>query len=95
MRKLYFGGKFMDFIRTYFNTKIGAFCTLLGIIKDAWDAQIWLAVILVALWTLFCTVGGLLILPFDVIFCAIVWYANKDIREVMEDMEEEFGLVEE
>ena len=85
----------MDFIYTYFNTKIRALGTLCEATKLVWDARIWLAFVLMVLWTMFCTIGGILLLPIDVIYCAIMWYKNEDAREIMKAIMEEVTLNQE
>ena len=82
----------MRFINVYFNTKIGAIGTLLEVTKDAWDNRVWLAVVLMVLWTMFCIIGGMLLLPIDIIYSAIMWYKRADFREMMEELMEEMVL---
>jgi hypothetical protein len=79
----------MEFIRTYFNVKIAAIGALLRLVEDAWNERIWLAVVLLMLWTLFCTIGGILLLPIDVTVSAIMWCRAEGYREVIEAVETE------
>lgn len=85
----------MNFIRTYFGSKIGAIGRLLDITQDAIDQRIWLAVILTTLWTVVCTIGGLLLFPIDIIYSAIKWYKCPEFREVMKAVNEEYKHAEE
>ena len=82
----------MDFIHTYFNMKIGALKLLFGTIKNAWDDGVGLAVVLMILWTMFCTIGGTLLLPIDIIWCAVLWHKHQEAREVMEEITDELTL---
>lgn len=79
----------MNYIYTYFSAKIGAIGRLLDLAKDAWDQKIWLAVILVILWTAFCTIGGILFFPIDFIWCAIMWHRNRGGREALTEIMDE------
>lgn len=79
----------MRFIKLYFNIKFEAIERLLKTTKDAWDNRVWLAVVLMVLWTMFCIIGGTLLLPIDIIYSAIMWRKHQDFREMMEDIEEE------
>lgn len=74
----------MEFIRTFFNVKLGAVEHLFGLIKSAWDERVWLAVVLMVLWTVFCIIGGTLLLPIDFIYSAIMWCKHEEFREFME-----------
>jgi hypothetical protein len=85
----------MEFIRTYFSVKIAAIGALLRLVEDAWNERVWLAVVLLMLWTLFCTIGGILLLPIDIIVCAILWYKVEGCREVMKEGAMEMALDEE
>ena len=79
----------MGYICTYFNTKIGAIGKLLDVTKDAWDNRLWLTVVLMMLWTLFCTVVGALLTPIDFIYGAIMWHKHPGYRDVLEDLADE------
>lgn len=79
----------MDFINTYFNMKFGAIGRLLELTRDAVYQRMWLGVILAILWTVFCTIGGILLTPIDIIVCAIMWYKCQGAREEMEEVVEE------
>jgi hypothetical protein len=85
----------MEFIRTYFSVKIAAIGALLRLVEDAWNERIWIAVILMMLWTLFCTIGGILLLPIDVTVSAIIWYKAEWYREAMKEGAMEMALDEE
>ena len=73
----------MGFIRTFFNVKLGGVKHLLGLVKSAWDERVWLAAVLMVLWTTVCIIGGTLLLPIDFISCAIMWHKNPDFRTFM------------
>jgi hypothetical protein len=85
----------MDFIRTYFSVKFEALGRLLGLVKSAWDERIWLAVILMVLWTMVCTIGGILVLPIDFIGCCIGWHMNPDFKEATKMVENALASDEE
>lgn len=76
----------MDFIRTYFSVKIEALGRLLESVKSAWDGRIWLAVILMVLWTMFCTIGGILLLPIDFTYSAIMWHKHPEYMEFAKEL---------
>lgn len=82
----------MEFINTFFNAKIGAIGTLFKLTKDAWDERIWLAVVLMVLWTMLCTIGGMILLPIDIIWCAIMWYKSPELRCAIEKIEDEMTV---
>lgn len=81
----------MRYIYTYFNTKIAAIGALIEQTKDAWRNRIWGAVILMVLWTMFCTIGGILLLPIDFIWGAFLWHKSPDVREAMEEIMDELA----
>ena len=85
----------MDFIRTYFSVKIEALGRLLGLVKSAWDGRIWLAVILMVLWTMICTIGGILVLPIDFIGCCIGWHTIPVFKEATKMVENALASDEE
>ena len=74
----------MNFIRAYFKAKFRAIGSLLDVATDAWNQRLWLAVALVILWVTICTIGGILFFPIDVIWCAIAWHKNADVRDAIE-----------
>jgi hypothetical protein len=76
----------MAYILTYFGAKFTAIKGSFGLIKEAWDDQIWLAVFLMTLLTIFCIVGGVLLLPIDIIVGAVAW--RKDPWSVIDAYEE-------
>lgn len=78
----------MDFINTYFETKIGAAKGLFCAIKWALNERRWVFAILAILWTMFCIIGGTLLLPVDVIGQAIAWNVLPGWRKAMEESEE-------
>lgn len=79
----------MRFIKLYFNIKLEVIERLLETTKDAWDNRVWLAVIGLVLWTMFCIIGGMILLPIDIIYSAVMWHKHDDFREMMEEIEEE------
>lgn len=79
----------MSFIHAYFGAKIGAVGKLIELTKDVWDNRLWLAAVLIVLWTMFCIIGGIMLMPIDIIWCAIMWIRNPLAREVMEDVADE------
>ena len=85
----------MEFIRTYFNTKIEAAKGMIGATKTLLEYELWGKAVLAILWTMFCIIGGSLFLPIDIIGSAILWYTNPDIRDFMKDLEEEFTEAQE
>jgi hypothetical protein len=93
MRNLYLGGFVMDFIRTFFNLRIGANVWLIDYTLAVWRECLWLEAIKWTLLTLFSIVIGLLILPIDIIVVAILWNVTPLMRDTMKEDEEKFGLI--
>ena len=82
----------MEFINTFFNAKIGAVGLLFKLTKSAWDDRMWSAVVLMVLWTMVCTIGGMILLPIDIVWCAIMWYKSPVLRHSIEEIEDEMTL---
>lgn len=78
----------MNFIHRYFKVKIGAIGKLIDAAVDAWNERIWLAFVLSILWAVFCTIGGMILLPIDFIYSAIMWHKSPEFREYVDTLDE-------
>lgn len=82
----------MKFIKQYFGIKIKAYARLWDLMVEAWKEKIYAASILVILWTIFCTIFGLLLMPLDLPVTIIAhWVWPDAYREVMQDFHDEMS----
>ena len=82
----------MEFIKTFFNAKIRAVGSLFKLTKEAWDVRLWSAVALMILYTVVCIIGGMILLPLDIIWCAILRYKDPDCRYAIKKLEDEMTV---
>ena len=82
----------MKFIKQYFGIKIEALTCLLGLMVEAWKEKVYAASILVWLWSMFCTIFGLLLMPLDLLVTAITYWVRPDLySEAMKDFHDELS----
>jgi hypothetical protein len=82
----------MNFIKAFFKTKLSAIKAALRVADSIREMEAYWAYVLIILCIVLCTVVGILLLPFDLIGCAIVWGAyREEFQAYVDDVVQEWN----